>query len=223
MQEQRRASGIRRLFVVRKERWSLTWTSRLIVLVLLTGAAVAFVRNLYPFLAVSDPANRGVLVVEAWMPTFGYRDAAERFREGHYSTVLAVSSLHEDVDDELEGFEGSGAGLLLRFGVPDSAIVTVSSRRVERDRTLHSAQSVREWLLSHVPRGTPVDVITVGAHARRSRLLFESVLGEDYPVGIISVRDRRFDPDRWWAFSEGARSMIGETIGYAYARVRCLP
>jgi hypothetical protein len=35
-----------------------------------------------------------------------------------------------------------------------------------------------------------INVITVGVHARRSRVLFEKALGPDVEVGVISVVDR---------------------------------
>jgi len=44
-------------------------------------------------------------------------------------------------------------------------------------------------------------------------------LGDDVKVGVISIPDTRFDPSAWWKTSEGARSVLTESIGYVYARV----
>ena len=37
-------------------------------------------------------------------------------------------------------------------------------------------------------------------------------------MGIISVENREYDPKRWWKYSEGVREVIGEGVGYVYAR-----
>ena len=58
----------------------------------------------------------------------------------------------------------------------------------------------------------------MGAHARRSRLLFAHALGDGFDVGVIPIVDRRFDPAHWWRSSAGVRVTIDETIAYAYAR-----
>jgi hypothetical protein len=58
----------------------------------------------------------------------------------------------------------------------------------------------------------------LGAHARRSWLLFEKVLGPTTRVGIIAVEDCDYDPKRWWRASQGVRIVLDELIAYCYAR-----
>jgi hypothetical protein len=90
---------------------------------------------------------------------------------------------------------------------------------VHQDRTYHSAVNVRRWLESQGITSSSVDVITLGPHARRSRLLFEAALGPDVTVGVYAVPDPRYDLAHWWRSSEGVRSVLGETIAYVYARL----
>ena len=78
---------------------------------------------------------------------------------------------------------------------------------------------MRRWLESQGIRSTSLDVITLGPHARRSRLLFEKALGPGVRVGVLAVPDPRFDLAHWWRSSEGVRSVLGETIAYVYARL----
>ena len=63
-----------------------------------------------------------------------------------------------------------------------------------------------------------IDVVTKGAHARRSRLLFEKVFGSDVKVGVIALRDRSYESSRWWRSSEGIREIPFQAIAYLYAR-----
>ena len=51
----------------RKERWSLSWRGRLILVsALLLGGILVF-NSVYPFLAITHRVNAKVLVVEGWM------------------------------------------------------------------------------------------------------------------------------------------------------------
>jgi hypothetical protein len=38
-------------------------------------------------------------------------------------------------------------------------------------------------------------------------------------VGVISVVDRRFDPNKWWRSSAGFRIVTGEAIAYFYTKI----
>jgi len=60
--------------------------------------------------------------------------------------------------------------------------------------------------------------MTLGPHARRSRLLFQKAFGKEVKVGVISVEDRDYDPAHWWRSSEGVREVLGEAIAYFYAK-----
>ena len=62
------------------------------------------------------------------------------------------------------------------------------------------------------------NVLTLGVHARRSRLLFRKAFGSDLPIGVIAVQNREYDPVRWWSSSEGAKEVISEGVAYLYAR-----
>jgi len=91
--------------------------------------------------------------------------------------------------------------------------------RVERaDRTYHAALEVRRWLDRAGVRACGVNVLTLGPHARRSRLLFQKALGPTFRIGIISVAGREYDPTHWWRSSDGVRDVVGEALAYGYAR-----
>jgi len=46
--------------------------------------------------------------------------------------------------------------------------------------------------------------------------VFQSVLGDKYKVGVISLDDRSYNIDAWWKNSKGARDFISESIKLSY-------
>jgi hypothetical protein len=216
-----RASGWRRwlpLLIRRTECWSLTWPARVLLAALIIGVGVAATRGLGSFLAVSQPAGGEYLVVEAWMPVYVYREVAGRFREGHYRKIIAVGVLQEDDQRDGQLREFAAFGRLIAAGVPASAVQQALSSDVHRDRTLHAALNLKQWIDAQGLQAGAVDVVTLGPHARRSRLLYGRALGNSFRVGIIAIPDRQYDIAHWWRTSVGARAVIDEAIAYFYAR-----
>jgi hypothetical protein len=64
-----------------------------------------------------------------------------------------------------------------------------------------------------------MDVITLGPHARRSRLLYQKAFGNAVSLGVISLADPAYDSRYWWRSSEGVREVWGEAVAYLYARL----
>ena len=213
-----RSAVLAALFVLR-ERWTLTWTGRLLILTSVTALTVILARGLCAFLAITSPVGGQFLVVEGWMPAYAYREAAAQFRKGAYRKIIAAGVLQEDWDAGGEVREHFGGEKLIRFGVPSDLVVTTSSDEVQRDRTFHAAMAVKRWLQEQGLRTTSIDVVTLGPHARRSRLLYENALGNEVKVGVIAVEDRRFDPNHWWQSSAGVRAVVDESIAYLYSRI----
>jgi uncharacterized SAM-binding protein YcdF (DUF218 family) len=209
---------VRSKLVARRERWTLTWTGRLLALAVAVAATIIVGRSLYAFLAVNAPVYGQVLVVEGWLPAYAYREAATQFRKGGYRKVITAPLTRNEVELDGRRDERLAVHKLVEFGVPADMVVMVSHDDVPRDRTFHFAVSVKAWLHGHGFGTAPVDVVTMGAHARRSRLLFEKALGEGVAVGVIPVQDRQFDPDHWWQSSAGFRRVTNELIAYLYAR-----
>jgi len=64
-----------------------------------------------------------------------------------------------------------------------------------------------------------VNVYSLGAHARRSRLLFRKAIGASIRVGIIAHPDETYDSSEWWANADGFTETLCEGLAYLYARV----
>jgi len=212
------AARLRGFLFRRREVWTLTWPARLLLLALLFGGGLLFARQAGNFLAVNEPAGGEYLVVEGWMPAYTYQAAGELWNTGRYRRVITVRAVPDDAVPGPGVTEYSSMGSLVRAGIPREAIVEATGTGVQQDRTFHSAMKVRRWFEDGNITGAKLDVLTLGPHARRSRLLFRKALGEGFEVGVIAVADRRFDSAHWWRTSEGVRSVLGEFIAYLYAR-----
>jgi uncharacterized SAM-binding protein YcdF (DUF218 family) len=98
-------------------------------------------------------------------------------------------------------------------------IQAVPSSARYRDRTFSSAVALKRWLDKHKMDVTSFNLVTVGVHARRSRLLFQEAFGDKARVGVIAIEDREYDPQRWWQYSEGVKKVLSEGAAYLYARL----
>jgi hypothetical protein len=183
------------------------------------------VRAAYPFLAIDAPAPGGVLVVEGWVPDSTFRAAIAEFKRNHYSRLL-VSGIPLEQGTLLFAYTNYayvGAATLLKLGMSTNEVAAVPTPETQRDRTYAMAQNIGAWLREHQMSGGNVNVLTEGAHARRSRLMYEKALGRACTVGVLPVPPKGYDPKHWWRSSQGVRVVTGEAIAYAYARLLFRP
>lgn len=176
---------------------------------------------IYPFLAIIEPVDADVLIVEGWIPERAYAQVAGLSRRGHYRRVLIVIPVYEG--DEL--YDGPGLfyddyilSVAVKQGVPAASTHVLLCPATRRDRTFHCARVARRWLAEAEPAVSSIDVATLGPHARRSRLLYRMAFGR-LPVGAIALAEQTYDAERWWNHSSGIRDVFSETLGYLYARV----
>jgi hypothetical protein len=210
---------------VRKECWALSLPAKISLIGIIFGCLWFGFRSAHNFLAVTSPEKSDVLVVEAWIPRYGLVEAIKIFKEGGYHRMIASGSVRED--DLSAGIThmlaNDVAVELERFGMPKGTVTPISSPEERKDRTYNMALSVKHYLATNGLNVKSIDVLTVGSHSRRSRLLFQKAFGDSAKVGIISVPDRGYDGDHWWRTSEGVRDVVGEAIAYVYARVLFRP
>jgi hypothetical protein len=209
----------------RRRIWLPTWRGW--ALLLLLGLVVSFVgvRLAYPFLAVTDPAPGGVLVVEGWAPDYTVAEAVSEFQRRHYDKLCVTGGPLERGSplSSYRTYAELGAASAVKLGLSQSDVEAVPARAVRVDRTYASALALAKWLEQHGMKKPKVNIVTVGAHARRSRLLFELAMPEDASVGVIAVENEDFNSKGWWRSSQGVRTVTGEALAYAYARLLFLP
>jgi uncharacterized SAM-binding protein YcdF (DUF218 family) len=207
--------------LVRKYRWGLSLPAKLLLLIVACVLLTIAFRNTYSFLATTQRVDSDVLVVEGWIHPYAIQVAANEFRNYSYQRVFSTGGPVVGKGGYINDYQTAasvGADLLKKAGIPPDLIQMVPSHVMGRDRTYSSALALRDWLHEHDVRVRSLNIVTEGAHARRTRLLFEKALGPDINVGVISVNSPDFDAKRWWHYSEGVEDVIDEGIGYLYAR-----
>ena len=206
----------------RKERWGLSWRGRLIVVLLGFSIAVSLLFYAEPFLAENQRVNSNILVVEGWIHEFAIRAAVEEFKKGSYERVFTTGGPVVGIGRFINDYQTSasvGADLLKNTGVAPEFVQMVPSRVMDRDRTYSSAIALREWFREHnMLEAKSFNVLTEGAHARRTRLLFQEAFGEGVKVGIIAVPNPDYDAKYWWRYSEGVKDVLMEGAAYLYAK-----
>ncbi|TRZ75141.1 MAG: YdcF family protein [Deltaproteobacteria bacterium] len=197
-----------------------TWRGWLLLVLSLAALSVVTVRELYPFLAVTEPVERGLLVVEGWVSDFTMEATVAEFKRHHYEKVYVTGGPidHSAWLSYYKTYAEEGTATLLELGLNANQVQAIPSKWVRKDRTYVSAAALRKWMRDTGVAFTAVHLITQGAHARRSRLLFQRALGSGVTVGVTSVPSNDYDPEHWWQSSAGVREVIGEMLAYGYSR-----
>jgi uncharacterized SAM-binding protein YcdF (DUF218 family) len=208
--------------LVRRYRWGLSFKAKLLILLGLLVIGLITLFEVYPFLALTQPVDTNVLVVEGWVHPYAIQAGADEFRAHHYRQIFTTGGPVVGRGGYINDYQTSastGADLLKKTGIPAELIQMVPSHIIGRDRTYSSAIALKDWFRAHDVQVQSLNIITEGAHARRTRLLFEKALGPDVKVGVIAVPNPDFDARRWWLYSEGAEDVVEEAIGYIYAKL----
>ena len=187
----------------------------ILVLILSVGLAT---RNLHRFLAVSAPAPGGLLVLEGWASDAAFEAAINEFHSHHYDRLVVTGGPLEKGAplSEYKTFAELSAATLYKMGLSTNEVRAVPAPRVRHDRTYAAALALRDWLKDNGPPPRRINLMTVGPHARRSRLLFEKALGGRIIVGVVALEPGDYDSEHWWRSSAGVRGTIGEALAYAY-------
>lgn len=188
----------------------------------------AFVLTVYPFLAVNRPLATGALAVEGWMNREDLVVVVSLLEQVEYDKIYTTGGPVVDgsyISLLYPGYSTLAEVAARQFidaGVDSSVVDAVPRNAVRKDRTYSSALALRRHLVQ-TPGYDKVDVLSSGAHARRSWLLFESALSGVAEVGVRALPPRAFDPERWWVTSSGVRSVVGEVLAYCYAKFLFYP
>ncbi len=211
---------VRFRLLVKKQVYVPTVLGWFLLLGCLVGLSFACVNRAYPFLAYENPIDSDVFIIEGWVPDYVLDRGLIPF-EGCHSRLLITTGGPLEVGAELAAYKTDAqltAARLLKMGFREEQIVAVPSQTVDRDRTYAAAQAVRQWLEAN-PGVKRANLVTKGAHTRRSFIIFKAVLPATFELGALAVPPRDYNPKRWWASSEGFRVVVSEGIAYAYARL----
>lgn len=196
----------------RLKRWS---ASALIAVI----AGFCASRSIHPFLAPTDRVAKDVLVIEGWVPDYALEAGVAEFRAGGYRILFTTGGPVPSGSHlaEYDSYAEVAAAELRGLGLATNEVTAVPTAERYRNRTFASAVALREYCEVHKVEIRSINVVTVGSHARRSRLCFRRALGDQIPIGVIAVEDRDYDPRHWWRYSEGVKTIIEECVALPYA------
>jgi hypothetical protein len=207
-------------FFNRRERWGLSRCGWMALGVALVAFAFLLVLKIQPFLAVTNKVHGQFLVVEGWIPPETLKYAVAEFKAGDYQKILTSGCVvrgHMDSDAKIT-YADWAASDLRKIGMAAALIQSIPCWEERRDRTYSSALAVKVCLAEQHIQVKSINVMTLSAHARRSRLLFQEAFGGDVQVGVIAIPDPDYDAKHWWSYSEGVRDVLSESIAYIYAK-----
>ena len=175
---------------------------------------------LHPFLMVSQPLLTNVLIVEGWIPDRVMKQVAQVVDEGRYQHVL-ISGLPLHQGAFLTHYRTHAevtADSLMALGVDRDRIVVINCPHTYHYRTHAAALVIREWIDQRGWQLERINLCTVGAHSRRSWLIYQRIFAPQTAIGVIALPDQLYDPANWWRSSAGFRSVLSEAIAYVYVR-----
>ena len=201
----------------RRTIWFPTLCGWLLLAGIFGGSLLLWILRGEAFLASTDRRPAEVLVVEGWIGDDGVRAAADEFKRGGYRYVVATGGAtgHRWSLGHLTYTEIAEEDLL-RAGIPRDQVIAAKPDDVARERTYESAVAVRSALAAKGLHPRAINDFTLGAHARRSRLVFAKVFHGESEVGVVSWRPAEYHDDAWWHSSERAQDFLKETVGYGF-------
>lgn len=179
------------------------------------------VANIGSFLSRNKPVEASVLVVEGWAPDYALVKALREFKDGHYAMLVATGGPLENgmYLSEYKTWAQVAAATFKKLGIDSSALIVLPSPKVGADRTYAAACQVRTWIRQKsIPPVLSINLLSIGAHTRRSGLLYQRTLGKNIRVGTICCSDTGYTIRKWWTSSQGFRTVSDEFIAYLYAR-----
>ena len=203
-----------------KPRWGLSIRGWIGFILTITFLLWLLFFRLESFLAYSAPLQAEVLVVEGWIADAGIIGAIDEFERKPYELLITAGGPfgRGEYLSKYRDFANLSKATMVTLGLDTQKIQPIVTPKVIRDRTLTSAGAVKQWLAKNKPQIQGINVYTIDVHSRRTWLLYRQVFEPDILVGIISHPPLDYNPNAWWASSEGFRKVFSEAIAYIYAK-----
>lgn len=175
------------------------------------------------FLSITRRVPTRILVVEGWIGPDGLRAAKFEFERNHYDYLITSGGSVDPYEETTANWQktewtyADGAQKqLVRLGLPIDKVIPAPPRIVDRQRTYSSAVAVKEALATYHLQAKSINVFTYGAHARRSKLVYEKAYGPETEIGVIAWEPSYYASTQWWHSSERAIEFMIQTVGFFY-------
>lgn len=203
--------SIKRSAVQRAAKWSPILFGALAIIVVIPVIWLGICGESYFSLTHRLPAQ--VLVVEGWIGNDGVSAAATEFERGGYQYVVATGGQTEDRQGRSNYADLAGQELI-RLGVPKDRVIIAPTGEVEHERTFKSAVAAWRALQKRGIHPETINVLTLGPHARRTRLVYAKVYAPAAQVGVIAWVSSDYETEPWWRSSRRTKCFLKEIVGY---------
>ena len=207
--------------IKKRECWKATWFGQLLKLIILLSFILIYAFRTVGFLSPNAPVTSNTLIVEGFLPDYALVEAMHIFEQGGYQRMI-ITGKKRPKGAPLDQYANDGeysAATLARLGYSmDRVQVVAEPYDITKDRTYESALAIQEWAKENNLSFKTINLVSLGCHSRRSRLMFEKAFGDSTEVGIIAIRNQGFNPKRWWSSSIGFREVNKESLAWIYAR-----
>jgi hypothetical protein len=207
------STGLNR--VQRAAKWSPALLGAFAMVVVLAFSMIWLCIYGESFFSLTRRLPAEVLVVEGWIGDEGVRAAAAEFERGGYRYIVATGAQVPERRDPANYAEIAEQELI-RLGIPQDKIIIAPIREVEHRRTFKFA--VAAWLALQKRGIHPeaINVLTLGPHARRSRLVYAKVWAPDAQVGVIAWEPPYYQTEPWWRSIGRTKCFLKEIVGYPF-------
>lgn len=204
--------------VQRRSLWWPTTAGWICLILFLSGCLALWWFNAESFLCLTQRQPQAeVLVVEDWIGLDGILAAKIEFERGGYRYLVSAGGLSNSRWERQQwNYAHAGQLELIRHGFPGDKILLATAGPTDSQRTFATAVAAWQAIRSANIRPVGINVFTLGAHARRSRLIFAKVFGPNTKVGVVSWIPPEYASEPWWRSSERAEDLIKETVGYLF-------
>lgn len=195
-----------------------SYKSRLIIsLICFSIPAIIYLLSIHAYLAVHEPIDGKILVVEGWLSDSFLKAAAVEFKNGGYSQLVTVGGPFSDTSNSnnIRTYADRSAERLRKILPYEKRMITaVPAPTASKQKTLAYAISFDDWMHENQPDLKSINVFTAGVHARKSLLIFRKVLAPDVNVGIISAKPLLYNAETWWLSKRGIWLVLKNSISY---------
>ena len=167
------------------------------------------------FLSMTKRVPADTLIVEGWIGRESLPKAKKEFEQGGYKYLVITGGLTGQTwSQNREHVTEIAERDLTRLGFPREKLFLAPCVDVEKQRTYVSALAARDMMEAKGLNAKGINVMSRGAHARRTYLVYGKVFPE-IKVGSISW-DPYTTQESWWRSSSRAKELLDETFGYSY-------
>jgi len=78
---------------------------------------------------------------------------------------------------------------LINKGIDQDIVVAVTAGKTYVNRTLSSVIQFRDWRKGYKGIVKGINIISLGTHSRRTWITYKKILGNDFNIGVISVKE----------------------------------